>query len=231
MRFLLNMRRMRNFIISRLKETKKTKADLARELGISWPRVNEVIKGERRVQPDEMTKFAEFMGLSVEDALKALETDGESLSNLRPMDKPFRTVKVTGSVQAGFRSAKDQQWPEDEWLTELVPPNMTGTLYGAEVHGDSMDQVYSEGDIVIFNDFNETGGDLLPGQRYVFQLKDESGDIEYTVKTLHKDTKGGYWLVAESDNPLHNNPLSVEEHIKRGELEILGRVVRRITTG
>src|SRR4051812_46020188 len=56
----------------RLREVGKTPAALARELGISPPRVYEMIGGRRAMQPGEITPTAQFLEWTVDELLDHL---------------------------------------------------------------------------------------------------------------------------------------------------------------
>ncbi len=47
-----------------IKPLKLTQTELARRLGISYPRLNEIIKGRRRVTPDTALRLSHVLGMS-----------------------------------------------------------------------------------------------------------------------------------------------------------------------
>jgi antitoxin HigA-1 len=47
-----------------LKPLDMTQAELARRLGVSYPRLNEIVKGRRSVSPDTALRLARVLGMS-----------------------------------------------------------------------------------------------------------------------------------------------------------------------
>jgi addiction module HigA family antidote len=43
-----------------------TQSDLARRIGVSWPRINEIVNGKRGVTPDTALRLSRLFGNSVE---------------------------------------------------------------------------------------------------------------------------------------------------------------------
>lgn len=136
-------------------------------------------------------------------------------------------VKVASHVQAGDW-AETWEWSDDEQYEVAVPadPLLNGfRLYGAETRGPSMNRRYSEGTVVVFTNVIETEESPVPGKRYVVQRTRSDGLMEHTVKLLHRDDDGKYWLIPESNDPLYQAPISIETGIVDGdEVRIVGRV-------
>lgn len=115
----------------------------------------------------------------------------------------LRLVKVAGVLQAGAWS-ETHEWPPDEQFSVMVPDDPALrrlALYGGVVRGDSMDEVYPEGTIVVLTRIADGGrADIRPGRRYHVRITRADGLTEDTLKTLiEKD--GKYWLRPESSNP------------------------------
>lgn len=68
----------RKWLEMRLQETGKSKAALARSLGIEPPRISEMIKGGREIHSDEVRKLSDFLGLDIVTLLRLIE--GEEVS-------------------------------------------------------------------------------------------------------------------------------------------------------
>ncbi len=49
-----------------IKPLKLTQTELARRLGVSYPRLNEIIKGRRRVTPDTALRLSRVLGMSAD---------------------------------------------------------------------------------------------------------------------------------------------------------------------
>lgn len=72
-----------------------TQTDLALRLGVSFPRLNEIIRGRRSVTPDTALRLARVVGMSADfwlglqsdwDLWQAMQrSDAHDISNLRPL--------------------------------------------------------------------------------------------------------------------------------------------------
>ncbi|MCP4934810.1 MAG: S24 family peptidase [bacterium] len=123
----------------------------------------------------------------------------------------MRYVTVKSHVQAG-EWAEDLQWDETDWYEVAVPddPNLRPyTLYGAEARGPSMNKRYPEGTILVFTSAIETQEESQVGKKYIVERERVDGQREATVKTLHQDDSGKHWLLPESTDPLHQQPIEV----------------------
>lgn len=67
------------FFKERLKKIGKTQADLARHLGIDLPRIYEMTAGKREVQPDEIFKIADFLGLEKESFVNYVANEKDKI--------------------------------------------------------------------------------------------------------------------------------------------------------
>jgi hypothetical protein len=190
---------------------------LTKALGRSVDRaaVNKMTMGKRKITADEMVEIARYL-----DAPQPMQNVG------------LRTVRVAGHVEAGYW-AEQWEWADDDRYDVAVPadPLLDGfTLYAAETRGRSMDKKYPEGTIVVFTNVIETEESPQPGKRYVVERIRSDGKKEHTVKLLHQDEKGKYWLVPESSDPLWQEPISVEDGAQNGdEVRIVGRVRYAVT--
>jgi hypothetical protein len=136
-------------------------------------------------------------------------------------------VVVSAHVQAGYW-AENWEWPDDDKYEVAVPadPVLEGfRLYGAETRGPSMNRRYPERSVLVFTDVRETEESPQPGKRYVVERRRADGLVEHTVKLLHQDEHGKFWLVPESSDPLYQEPISIEAGARNGdEVVIIGRV-------
>jgi len=154
----------------------------------------------------------------------------ESAKPPQPDRSKIRLVTVKSHVEAGFWK-ESVQWADDKWYTVPVPADnkfSNVSLYGAETRGPSMNKIYEEGTVLIYDNIHETQEALISGRRYIIERIDASGERECTVKTLHRDPEGAYWLVPESDDPRFQKPLRVNG--EEGEtIRIVGRVRYRVS--
>jgi antitoxin HigA-1 len=80
-----------------IKPLKLTQIELARRLGVSYPRLNEIIKGRRSVTPDTALRLSRVLGMSA-DFWLSLQQDwdlwhamnspkAKGISRLKPIDR------------------------------------------------------------------------------------------------------------------------------------------------
>ena len=64
----------RNWIENRLQKVDKRKAEMARALGITTPRVSEILVGKRRLRASEIKPLAAFLDVGVSELLDSIES-------------------------------------------------------------------------------------------------------------------------------------------------------------
>jgi addiction module HigA family antidote len=87
-----------------------TQTELARRLGVSYPRLNEIIKGRRSVTPDTALRLSRVLGMSADfwlglqqdwDLWHAMNSpEAKQINLLEPILRKHNTVGDTGSDQA-----------------------------------------------------------------------------------------------------------------------------------
>lgn len=114
--------------------------DIAAELGIAPARVNEMLKGSRRIQPNEMPILAKLFGM---------EDDEES---------NVRRIKRIGRVPAGSLRAALEEATDSVQVSADLPKG----VFALEVDGESMNKIAPLGADVIVdpNDKSLFSGDL-----------------------------------------------------------------------
>ena len=80
-----------------IKPLKLTQVELANRLGVSYPRLNEIIKGRRSVTPDTALRLSRVLGMSADfwlglqqdwDLWHAMNSpEAKSISRLKPISK------------------------------------------------------------------------------------------------------------------------------------------------
>jgi len=127
--------------------------EIADELGVAPARVNEMLKGKRRVQQSEMPTLARLFGM-----------DSEADSNVR-------RIKRIGRVPAGsLREAL-----QDATETVEVSANLPKGVFALEVDGESMNKIAPFGADVIVDPADTS---LFSGDLYVLGNQ----DAEFTFK-------------------------------------------------
>ncbi len=156
-----------------------------------------------------------------------LTGEGRGPSAQAPEVPGLRRVVVAAHVQAGVWS-ESWEWDHSEQYDVYVPdePQLKSIrLYGAETRGPSMNRRYPERTVLVFGNLQETMEQPIPGKRYIIERRRTDGTTEHTVKLLHMDADGKYWLVPESDDLRFQSPISVEDGTgEDDEVVIIGRV-------
>lgn len=196
-----------------LKKKGITQAHLAELMGVH------VVTLSKKLRADNIEKIdIEW----IQNFSKALDVSEQSLL----FDEiPLRYVTVKSHVQAG-EWVENPQWEESEWYEVAVPDDdnlRPYALYGAEARGPSMNKRYPERTVLVFTDAIETQEDSTPGKRYMVERERSDGLREATVKTLHTDDAGKHWLLPESTDPLHQQPIEVNGD-DGDTIRLIGRV-------
>ncbi len=142
-------------------------------------------------------------------------------------------LPIIGSVQAGvFQPALqyDGDWDRVPFIT---PSGYNSKDYSRfPVVGDSMDQHYPDGSIIVCCKFGAYHGKLVEGRHIIVERRDEYSDgSEATVKELVHDTPGNKWLLMpKSTNkkykpiPIPNGNGDILDFAGRDDLSITGVV-------
>ncbi|MDI7862565.1 XRE family transcriptional regulator [Rhizobiaceae bacterium n13] len=186
--------------------------------------VRDMLERDRAPSIDNFAAVAKALNMSVsellDDAQPAVHEPG------------LRRVVVAAHVQAGH-FAETWEWERDDQYAVYVPdlPEFRQLrLYGAETRGPSMNRRYAEQTVIIFNDVTEAHEQPIVGKRYVVERRRPSGEVEHTVKLLHADKEGKFWLMPESDDPRYQAPIAVEDGTRNEDsVTIIGRVLFAVT--
>lgn len=204
---------------TRLKQIRKAKGlsqqDVADEMGLAQANYNKLENGKTELTLTKMERLAAILGCEPVDLI--IDRDIASVAT--------RTVKVVAYVQAGTW-AESNDLPEEDQYTVAVPeePDLARySLTGVQVRGPSMNLRYPEGTVLVITNAIETQEDIQPGKRYVVKRESADGMFEYTVKTLHRDEDGEFWLVPESSDPRFSQPIKVNGEMN-DTISIMGRV-------
>lgn len=188
--------------------------ELTEALGRSIDRaaVNKMLKNGRKISADELVAITRILNVD--------PPAGASQSS------DLRSVKVAAYVQAGMWT-ESWEWDEQDQYSVAVPNDehlRPYQLYAAETRGPSMNRRWPEGTVVVFTNAAETMESPVIGKRYIVERK-RAGETEHTVKMLHRDEAGKLWLVPESSDPLHQQPIPIEDgDSDEDQVVIIGRV-------
>lgn len=159
-------------------------------------------------------KIAAAMNTDLEELLKIMDGNQKvTLSHQRkPEKKKSVTITVLGRVAAGIPIDASENIIDTEEITQEMA--QTGTFFGLQIHGDSMEPKMSEGDVVIVRQQDDA----------------ESGEIvivtvngtDATCKRLRK-YRDGIELI--SSNPSYKPIFFSNEEIIKKPVKIIGRVI------
>lgn len=171
-------------LVKQLNEKTVSGRQIADLLGIAPARVTEMKKGERRIQPEEMSVLAHFFGMSQ-------NSESEANSNVV-------WVPVIGMAAAG-------SWREAITFPSYVVPHIKipncNQAFAVEVHGDSMDVLLPERSWAVID----------PDQKRLIERKVyliSNGEGEATIKQ-YRESPARFEPV--SRNPDHKT-IYVGEH-------------------
>lgn len=184
----------------------KQQKEVAKDLGISPTTFNTWCVGKIMPRMGKVQKIADYFGIGKSD----LVDDKSALAN-KPRRKGV-VINVYGKVAAGIPIEAIEDIIDTEEISEDMA--RTGEFFALQIHGDSMEPKFSEGDVVIIRRQEDA----------------ESGDIviatvngtDATCKRLRK-YRDGIELV--SSNPNYQPMFYSNEEIESKPVKILGKVV------
>jgi len=179
---------------NRLREVREakglTRAALAEMIASGESTITKIELGERDLTVKMATRIAPFLDCQVAD----LEPDQQELQ--RP-----KSVTVVDYVEAGdWRETSGLSYEEQYQVPVFDDRYKPEDLFGVEIRGDSMDEEYKEGTILICRRFDPMA-ELPPlGKHVIIRSRSPEGLTETTVKVLETDEHGRGWLVPKSAN-------------------------------
>lgn len=132
--------------------------------------------------------------------------------SLKPKSGKGIVINVLGRVAAGIPIEAIEDVIDTEEISEEMAK--TGEFFGLQIHGDSMEPKFSDGDVVIVRKQNDAESDDIV-------IAMVNGD-DATCKRLKK-YKDGIALI--STNPTYDPMYFSKEEIETKPVRILGRVV------
>lgn len=201
-----------NRIAELRKARRLTQDDLASRLGVHRVTIAKLERGKIDLTLNWMTKIAQALGdIAPQDLISSQA--GES-------------ILIVGAVQAGH-------WAEHAYTDENDEPNFVtmpvlNELLGvpkraSRVVGNSMNELYPDGSIVVWLPFLNHPEPLKPGRRYIVE-RTRAGAYEVTLKEFRVDQTGREWLVPRTTDPAEQTPLQV--YADDGEtIRVVGRVI------
>ena len=168
--------------------------DVAEALGITSPRVTDIIKGAREVQSDELLPLAEMLGLSVKSLLVSLR---EGRRTLAPSDNADSSLPILGKL---FGDGTLVPLSAESPIHQVaIPPDAQNTegLYCYIMGDNSMAGEIKAGDILIAADPRIHFYPMVPGGVFLVTGPNDTLAARQFLKT---DT-GESWLVPIPPQP------------------------------
>ncbi|MFR1761890.1 LexA family protein [Frisingicoccus sp.] len=184
----------------------KQQKEVASDLGISPTTFNTWCVGKIMPRMGKVQAIADYFGIGKSDLID----DKSSLIGQRT--KKGIVINVLGRVAAGIPIEAIEDIIDTEEITEEMAK--TGSFFGLQIHGDSMEPRMCEGDVVIVRQQDDA----------------ESGDVviamvngnDATCKRLRK-YRDGIELI--SNNPSYEPMFFSKEEIENKPVKIIGKVV------
>ncbi|MBI4824774.1 MAG: helix-turn-helix domain-containing protein [Nitrospirae bacterium] len=197
------------FIKQRRQISGLSASEVAEKAGVSAAHILYIEKGKRKPTFHVLVRVMNALGIPMDEFLR--ET-GYIEANIEPVRlRGLQRVPVVTWVTAGkWKEVCDAFEPGDAdlWIDSDVPGK---NVFGLRVIGDSMEPEFKEGEVIIVNPHIEaTLNDFV-----VVKNKNQ----EATFKQLKK--YGSRWVL----HPL--NSKYPDQEVKRGDFQIIGRVVKK----
>lgn len=196
-----------------------TLQQLAERANTTHVQIRRLELGERKLSQEWMGRLAGAFGdLEAKDFLPL---DDE-------MAPEVKGLTVRGYVQGGHWQ-EASEWPPEDWRTIAAPAESERypgiPLFGLEVRGTSMNEVFPEGTILGCINLIHHPVNVTPGKFVIVERTNESGEVEATVKEIDQDAEGSTWLVPRSTDPRFKTPVKLDEGEK---VRIVALVVKAV---
>lgn len=179
--------------------------EICHALGIKMPTFSDWVNAKTYPRIDKIELMANYFGISKADLV-------EERSSRNSNQKKGVVIDVLGRVAAGIPIDAVEDIIDTEEITEEMAA--TGEFFGLQIHGDSMEPKFSEGDVVIVRKQSDAeSGDIV--------IALVNGD-DATCKRLKKYEHG---IMLLSNNPTYEPMMFSWKDIKDKPVEIIGRVV------
>ena len=183
----------------------KTQLELAEHMNVTQATVSNWCQGIKMPRMKKIDMICEFFSINRSDLLNDVES-------LPPKSHTGVPIKVLGRVAAGIPIEAIEDVIDTEEITEEMAK--TGTFFGLQLHGDSMEPRMCDGDVVIVRQQDDAeSGDIV--------IAMVNGD-DATCKRLRK-YRDGIELI--SNNPAYQPMFFSNDEIQSKPVKIIGKVV------
>ncbi len=191
------------------KAKKMTQVDLGSRVGLSGQVISNLERGYTTgLSPEMIQNIASVLDVSISE----LTSEENLQKNTKQTIKSGQQISVLGRVAAGIPIEAIEEIIDTEEISEDLAK--TGEFFGLQIHGDSMEPRFTEGDVVIVRKQDDAeSGDIV--------IATVNGD-EATCKRLRK-FRDGIELV--STNLSYKPMFFTNKEILERPVKILGKVV------
>ncbi len=188
-----------------IEKSQKTQKEIATAIEVSPQTFNTWCQGIAIPRMGKVQRLADYFNIGksdlIDDKLTAISSTSHAV-----------IINVLGRVAAGIPIEAIEDIIDTEEITEEMAK--TGTFFGLQIHGDSMEPRIMDGDVVIVRKQDDAeSGDIV--------IATVNGD-EATCKRLRK-YRDGIELIA--NNPTYKPLFYTNEEIINKPVRIIGRVV------
>ena len=210
----------------------KSDKDLAKKIGYSPQKLNEVLKGRTKFNLDFLQKFCTHYGQSLDFIVFGVkntntpdvEAQGFNEANLIYKLKsdhlinsnqriPLYDIEAVAGIVPLFQDMQQQK--EVDYITIPNLPKCDGAI---KITGDSMYPLLKSGDIIMYKQINDIENDIFWGEMYLLSIATDDEDY-IIVKYLQRSDKGDDWVKLVSQNQHHQ-----ERHVQRSRIKALALV-------
>lgn len=202
----------------RMEALNLTPVALSKRAGLNHTAVRDILTGKSKSpRAGTIEKLAKVLDCSASDLIDPFNPEKS------PIVAP---IPVIGTAEAE-NWKKEWRWPEKEWAFTPIPIDQRFrglSRFCLLIHGDSMDQVYQDGNIVVAIALEELNEIPSSGRRYVVH-RHKDGLVETTIKEYFVDENKQSWLISKSNHPAHQSPIKLDNATtKTNTVEIYARV-------
>ncbi|KPD10355.1 phage repressor protein [Phaeobacter sp. 11ANDIMAR09] len=192
-KFPLMQQTFRDAFLAAIKNTGKSMRQVALDAGVSYEQLKNLAQGKSKsTNVDDAVRIAASFGISLEDFLEGRMSPSSEVP----------TIAIAGKVGAGAQVPVFDAYEKGDGPQVECPPGLSPHgIVAVEVEGDSMEPIYSDGDLLFYT---RNGHDAVPSEDIGHRCVCEDEDGMGWVKQIKPgDEPGLFHLI--SLNPGANN--------------------------
>lgn len=210
---------------ARLADLQINALQAAKKAGLGDSFVRDILRGKTKSpSADNMVKLAGALSISL-DELTGRKTD----STLRPVRAKVEGVPVLGRVAAStWYTADDITVDAEDPDVERIP-SVSGYpvewQFGMIVEGNCLNMVAQDGDRLVCLDLIKSMVAIMEGDLVIVERLRFDGQMRQRTAKRVKKTKSGYELWPESTDPLHQEPIRLDDVTEGDDIRVWAKVL------